>query len=201
MRYGVIDLVLRYQRDAQIVVGIGVIRLERKGTFVMRYGVIDSVLRYERDAQIIVDTGRVRVEDEGAFVMRHGVIDPALIIEKDAQVVMSLHIIRVEGQGALVMRHGVVDPALGLEGITQMVVIGRIVFPELDRLTDQFDGYVRTATLMGEEPEQLQPVGMLRLDRRDHPEELSNLNRATSLMMPFSVIKHSLNSPDASNVP
>ncbi len=79
---------LSIQRIAQVVVGVGVLRVEFDGLLVAGDGLVHWPLPMQRIAQVVVGAGELRVEFDGLLVAGDGLVHLALAAQRNAQVVV-----------------------------------------------------------------------------------------------------------------
>jgi hypothetical protein len=114
--------------------------------------------------------------------MCHRVGRHALALKDKSKVVVRQGVIRPEREGTFVLCCRVGEPAEILEDIAKIIVIESNVITERDRLADQVDRCRMAASLKGDEPEEMQAVGVPCIDRQDLPAKLFGLDQPSRLM-------------------
>ena len=107
----------------------------------------------------------------------------SLVGQRDAQVVLGFREVGFEGNGLTISGDGLIELAAVVQGISQVAVRFGIIGPGGNRLADQVDRHIISPHLPGEQPKQVQGVGMRRLLRQDLPVQLLGLLQAAGLVV------------------
>jgi len=149
---GVPVLALLVQGRAQVVVGIGFIRIERDGLQVLRHRVAQLALVSIRDPEVVVGLGEIGVQLDRLLALGHGVTVTALVIENPRQIAVHLGHVGIKLGRLLVLRQGIVVLAVALQIDAQVVVrrgaVGSAVRTPGNRLPVRDDGIVVAPALV-----------------------------------------------------
>jgi hypothetical protein len=164
MHHSVVQLTLFFENNT-----LGVVRPERDGALIMRHRFVQLTLLLEAVAHIVMSLGVSWPERDGPLIMHYRFIQLTLILKRVSQIEMGIDEIRLEGQRALIMRHRLTGPTQLPQRDAQIVVIDWNIIAESDRLPDQINSSLLTATLIGDDPKQMQSVWLPGVYRQELP--------------------------------
>jgi hypothetical protein len=145
--------------------------------------VIDLALLCHDEAEAVVRLGVVRIQLECMAVGSDRLVRFPLRLERIAQVVVGLDKVRFQVQCPAVGGDRLVQLSLGLECIAQIAVEGRFGPIQFDCPIDVDDGNLVLTHLEGNESQQMQCVGLIRIDCEDLPVNLLGSLKSPRLMM------------------
>ena len=94
-----------------------------------------------------------------------------------------LQVVWIELEGGAVGGGGLVQPSFSRERDAQTGMVRRRSGVDRDRLGDQVSGHVMASRLVGDDPEQVQAVGMAGVDRENLPIQAFRVAQPPCLMM------------------
>ncbi len=126
----------------------------------------------------------VGVQADGAAVGLGGVLHPSQRREHGAEVVMAFCEIRLEANRAPVGIHGLVQAPGGFQRVAQAAVEERDLGFEFDGPANRFDRNPVLSDLMGDQPEQVQRVGLTGIDFQNLDVDRLRLCQLAGPLMP-----------------
>ena len=109
---GLIELALREQHVAEIVVRFGITGPKSNRLLVTCGCVVELALALQDIAEVVVGVGVVGLKGDRLLILGGGLAQAVLVPEDDAEVVMRVGVVRFEGDGTLKSCGGLVELAL-----------------------------------------------------------------------------------------
>jgi predicted TIM-barrel enzyme len=72
------------ENDAEVVVGLGITRVETDGFLELADRLIDLALLVQGDAKVVVGSGMIRLQANGLLELADGLVQVAFLVEGDA---------------------------------------------------------------------------------------------------------------------
>jgi len=136
-RLWVIGSALIEEGDAQVVMGLGVIRFEANGFLKLADRVVGLEFVEEGSAEIVVGLSVIRFEADGFLKLAGCLASLAFFEENDANVVMGLGILRIDADGFLELSHCFFGPALVEKKIANVIIRDVIVLRDFGRVPEK----------------------------------------------------------------
>ena len=112
---------------------------------------------------------KLRIEGEGLTIGGDGLVQLAGVFQDITEVVVGLGIVGFQGDGLAIGHDGLVRLPVASQGHAEIAVGLGIIGSESDGPADQFHGNLPVSNLMGEKPQIMQGIGMVRLLGQDLP--------------------------------
>ena len=167
----VVERLHAVQHDAEAVVRLGLIGLQRHRPAQARRGLVEPVQGMQREAQLVVGVAVLRAQRDRPLIGQSRLIEIALLLQEVAEIDVALDEVRIEPDRPLAGCQRLVQMAGGAERDREVVVgIGEIV-PARDRAPQVPDRLVGPAELQGEQPAAIEALGMIGMGQQHPPIE------------------------------
>lgn len=148
----------------------------------MDHGLFEAALLAEHDGEIVVRVRIIGAQRQRALERRPRLVPPALLVQRMAEPMKRRGILRGERHGLAAVLDRLVVTADRLIGHGDVGVKIRQLRIECDRPADQLDRGRVPAGLVGDDAEEMQAVGVVRIDIEHLPVEPLRLGELPGLM-------------------
>ena len=162
-----VDLAERVVRERQQPSRFWMLRPERDHLGEAESRLALSLLAVQQNAEVVVCVRVVGIDTNCGSIRRFRFNDPSLGSEHHAEIAVGIGVIRVECNRMLVRRDRLVQLEPILEDDPEIAVPVRPLGLELETSLDQSDGLLAPRLLVGENPREVQRVGMVGRDFED----------------------------------
>ena len=138
---------LRQQRDAQVVVSLGVLRLDGQRRLIGLHRLGQLALFAEHVAQIVVGAEMIGLQPQGLAVGRHRVVEAAQVAQGVGQVVVDVGRVGHDGRGRAELLDGLLQPPKRAQRVAPVVMRVARARVELHGLLEAGDGFLELLEL------------------------------------------------------
>lgn len=194
-------LSLRCERLAKIIVGRGHSRLETNRLPIIPDRLLHSAEVAEGVAEVVVGFGIAGPPREGAPKLPLCLVKLALLLERVAEIVVGFHMIGIEPYGSPVMRLCLAHATESVESGAEIAVEIRDAIIAREGLADQVDRGLVVPRFMGDDAEEMQAIGVVRISRKDLPVNALGLLEPASLMQAAPLLQGLVGVEDHAHLP
>jgi len=159
------------------------VRGDFHGSLIAGHGFVELSLLPENRAKIAVRRGVIWSEFQGTPETRCRFVELSLLFQYDAKIVVRFHAVRPQLQGPLVAGFRLVEPVQGPIGFTQVGVKAGIVRIRFNGAANAVNRGLVPALLMGDQPEKMPCVRVIRLGFENLTVDLLRSLKLTSPMV------------------
>ena len=183
------EIAHQQQSVCQIVVRLGMIGLLLDRLSIAAYRLREFPLVFQDIAEIAIGVGIIGLQTHGLLEAADRLVEAALIAQGNAEVVVRRGKIRPQLQGLVVMGNRLVELALIAQSHRQIAVRGGKRWIQAQSLLDVNDRQVVLANLLSDHTEEMQGIGVARIDLQNLAIEHLGLVQITSLVIVDSQIE------------